>query len=115
MDSPLLLYTSDSTDQGLHGFVEVLAMNLGRKARILPLTALPRPDTQRRQALRLERGELLESIQRAEFGLEQYCSGAWQPDAGHESGLRFDLEALKNRLRAVETVLGVEKGGADNA
>lgn len=115
MESPLLIYSSHHNAPGLHGFVEALAMNLGRKARILPLSLLPRPDTQRRQALRVERGELLESIQRAEFSLEQYASGAWQPDAGHESGLRFDLESLRNRLRAVETVLGVEKGGADNA
>ena len=59
--------------------------------------------------------ELLDDIKTAEFSLEQYRSGAWQPDAGHESGLRFDLEALKNRLRGIETVLGTEKGAEDNA
>ena len=109
------VYTSNPADQGLAGFALALGHNLCRPVRLLPLTQLPAPDPVRRQQLKTLRLELLDSIKTAEFGLEQYRSGAWQPDAGHENGLRFDLEALKNRLRGIDTVLGTEKGGEDNA
>jgi hypothetical protein len=93
----------------------LLAAGQGHQLVVRPMTELPVPDPQRRQQLKTLRLELLNDIKTAEFGLEQYRSGGWQPDAGHESGLRFDLEALKNRLRGIETVLGTEKGAADNA
>ena len=115
MKKTLNLYSSSTNDTGLQGFLLAISQNIGCEVKLLPLTLLPRPDPQRRQALRVERAELLSSIQLAGFSLEQYATGAWQPDAGHENGLRFDLEALHNRLRAVQTVLGTEAGGADNA
>ena len=114
MKTAINLYSS-AEDQNLRGFVEAMSHNLGREVKLLPVSLLPAPDPQRRQALRVEQAELEESIQQAEDCLEQYRSGARQPDAGHENGLRFDLESLHNRLRAVNTVLGIEKGGAGNA
>lgn len=109
----LIVYTSQPSSYEMATFLQ--AAQQGQHLVIRPVTALPAPDPQRRQQLKALRTELLGDIQTAEFGLEQYRSGAWQPDFGHESGLRFDLEALRNRLRGVETVLGTEKGAPDNA
>ena len=111
----ITVYTFNPADRGVAGFVLALGFNLQQPVQLRPLAALPAPDPLRRQALRVERAELVESIQRAEFSLEQYASGAWQPDAGHESGLKSDLDALQARLRAVQAVLGLEKGAEDNA
>jgi len=108
------LYSSAPNSQ-LNGFLAALGWNLGREVVLLPLAAMPAPDPLRLQRLRVERTELLESIQHTEWSLDMYASGQWQPDAGRENGLRFDLEALKNRLKGVNAVLGsVEKGGEDN-
>lgn len=108
----LIVYTSQPASLEMATFLSAAAQ--GQYLVIRPVAALPAPDPQRRQQLRTERLELRNDINAAEFGLEQYRSGAWQPDAGHENGLRFDLEALGNRLRGVETVLGLGKGGVDN-
>ena len=109
------VYTSNPADQGLVGFVLALGHNLQRPVRLLPLSQLPAPDPLRRQALRVEHAELLEAIALAEHFLRLYARGERQPDASHENGLRFDVEALRNRLRGVETVLGLHSPGADNA
>ncbi|MBH8567548.1 hypothetical protein KB206_01535 [Microvirga sp. STS02] len=113
--SPITVYTSNPADQGLAGFALALSHNLQRPVHLRALTALPAPDLLRRQALRVEHAELLEAIALAEHFLGLYEQGERQPDAGHENGLRFDLEALRNRLRGVETVLGLHATGADNA
>lgn len=109
------VYTSNPTDQGLVGFALALGHNLQRPVRLLPLAQLPAPDPLRRQALRVEHAELLEAIALAEHFLGQYQRGERQPDAGNENGLRFDLEALNNRRRGVEAVLGLHAPGPDNA
>ena len=109
------VYTSNPADQGLAGFALALGHNLGRPVRLLPLSQLPAPDPLRRQALRVEHAELLESIALTEHFLGLYERGEHQPDAGKENGLRFDLEALHNRRRGVVAVLGLGKGGKDNA
>ena len=111
----IIVYTSNPADQGLAGFALALGHNLRRPVHLRPLAALPAPDPLRRQALRLEHAELLEAIALAEHFLGLYERGERQPDAGNESGLRFDLEALRSRLRGVETVLGLHTPGADNA
>ena len=109
------VYTSNPADQGLVGFALALGHNLQRPVRLLPLAQLPAPDPLRRQALRVEHAELLEAITLTEHFLGLYQRGECPPDAGNESGLRFDLEALRNRLRGVKTVLGLHAPGADNA
>lgn len=112
---PLTVYTSNPIDPGLAGFVLALGYNLGHSVRLLPLAALPAPDPQRRQALRVERLELVEAIAQTQHELERFGFGDARADAGRESGLRYDLDALRSRLRGVETVLGTQKGGPDNA
>jgi hypothetical protein len=109
------VYTSNPADQGLAGFALALGHNLCRPVQLLPLTQLPAPDLLRRQALRVEREELLEQIAQTQHDLERFHFGEWAPDAGRENGLRFTLEALNNRLRAVDAILGLGKGGEDNA
>ena len=80
---------------------------------IRPIAELPAPDPLRRQALRVERAELLEAIARTEFNLAVCTNGSF---AVHSvTALQSDLDALRYRLRAVNTVLGTEKGGPDNA
>ena len=111
--SLLTVYCSQPASGQMATFL--LAFSQGQSVVVRPIIDIPAPDPVRRQQLKTLRLELLDSIKTAEFGLEQYRSGAWQPDAGHENGLRFDLEALKNRLRGIDTVLGTEKGGEDNA
>lgn len=107
----LIVYTSQPASGQMATFMQAVAQNMD----VRPVSQLPAPDPVRRQALRVERIELRDGIKLAEFSLEQYRSGAWQPDAGHESGLRFDLDALNRRLSGLNTVLGTEEGGADNA
>lgn len=109
----LVVYTSEPASPQMATFLRAAAQGLHLDIR--PTTALPAPDPLRRPALRVERTELLASIALAEHFLGLYQRGERQPDAGNESGLRFDLEALRNRLRAVDTVLGLHAPGADNA
>ena len=109
----LTVYCSQPASGQMATFL--LAVALAHHVVVRPVTAIPAPDPLRRQALRVERTELRRAIGRAEFGLAHYASGAWQPDAGAENGLRFDLETLNSRLRALNTVLGTEKEGVDNA
>lgn len=113
--SVITVYTSNPADQGLAGFVLALGHNLCRPVQLLPLSQLPAPDLLRRQRLRVERTELVEAIALAQHDLDRYTYGEAQPDASRESGLRFDLDALTNRLRGVDTVLSTERGGPDNA
>ncbi|MBF9239488.1 hypothetical protein I2I05_18995 [Hymenobacter sp. BT683] len=105
------VYTSNATDQGLVAFTLALGMNLGRQINLRPLSQLPKPDPLRRQALRVERVEVLEQLKQAEFCLEQYACGAWQPDASHQEGTRFIVDSLTSRLRGLDAVLSTEKGG----
>jgi hypothetical protein len=112
--TPLLVYTSNPADQGLAGFALALSHNLCRPVRLLPLTQLPAPDALRRQRLRVEQEELLESIAQVEHDLERFHFGEWAPDAGRESGLKSDRDALHARLRAVQAILGLGKGGQDH-
>lgn len=109
----LTVYCSQPASGQMATFL--LAIGQAHHVVVRPIAELPAPDPLRRQQLRAERAELLEAIALAGHFLGQYQRGERQPDAGNESGLRFDLEALKNRLRGVETVLGTEVGGADNA
>ncbi|MDO7875519.1 hypothetical protein Q5H93_12315 [Hymenobacter sp. ASUV-10] len=105
------LYTSCPADLGVQGLAIALSHNFNLPVDVLPLSLLPAPDTERRQALRVERAELVEALQRAEWSLEQYRTGQWQPDAGHQNGLEFDRQALLTRREAIDRVLGAEKGG----
>lgn len=105
----LRLYTSSPAsvklaDLGLTG-------TLAQKVQLLPLTALPAPQAQRRHSLRQERQELRTDIQTIGWSLQQYRSGAWLPDAGRENGLQADLDASISRLRAVEATLRALEGG----
>ncbi|WP_201979297.1 hypothetical protein [Hymenobacter rubidus] len=109
------VYTSNPADQGLAGFALALSHNLCRPVRLLPLTQLPAPDPQRRQALRVERGELLASIADAEHDLERLRYGDVPADAGRENGLLADVDALRSRLRAVNAMLGAPKEGGSRA
>ncbi|MDO7851588.1 hypothetical protein [Hymenobacter convexus] len=110
----ITVYTSDPADRGLAGFVLALGFNLQRPVRLLPLTRLPAPDPLRLQALRVERTELIESIAQAEHDLERLAYGDVPADAGRENGLKADRDALHARLRAVEAMLRVGKGGLHN-
>lgn len=109
---PINVYTSNAAGSNLAGVVAALGMNLGRPVQLLPIEQLPAPDLLRRQALRLEQRELREDIQRHRATLAAYRNGERQPNAGRENGLLFDIEALGNRLRAVNGLLG--EGGQDN-
>jgi hypothetical protein len=111
----ITVYTSNPADRGLAGFVLALGFNLQKPVQLRPLSALPAPDPLRRQRLRVEHAELVEAIAQAEHDLERLHYGDVPADAGRENGLRFDLEALRTRLRAVEAVLSLGKGGVDNA
>ena len=111
---PLNIYTSDPADNGLAGIVLALGQNLQREVHLRPLEQLPVPDPERRQALRVEREEIVESIHRAEWCLAQYRGGHWHRDASHENGLAADLDALLTRRRAIDRILGAEKGGVNN-
>ena len=108
------IYTSNPADRGLAGFAVALGHNLCRPVRLLPLSRLPRPDPLRRQALRVERAELVEAIAWAEHDLERRRYGDVPADAGRENGLQSDLNALQARLRAVNATLALGKGGEDN-
>jgi len=108
------VYTSDPTDRSLAGFALALGFNMQRPVRLLPLTCLPAPDPLRLQALRVERTELVESISWAEHDLERLAYGDVPADAGRENGLKSDRDALLARLRAVNAMLGVGKGGLHN-
>jgi hypothetical protein len=108
-------YTSSTADLGAQGFALALGMNMGCDVLLLPLSLLPAPDPTHRPRLLLERAEVGEELQQVEFCLEQYRSGAWQPDAGHQNGLEFDRQALKNRLTGIDRTLHAEKGGEPHA
>ncbi|MDO7853177.1 hypothetical protein [Hymenobacter convexus] len=108
------VYTSNPADQGLAGFAVALSHNLCRPVQLLPLSQLPLPDPLRRQALRVEHAELVESIAQVEHDLERLAYGDVPADAGRENGLKADLNALQTRLRAVNATLGLGKGGEDN-
>ncbi|HEX8659197.1 MAG TPA: hypothetical protein VF690_16780 [Hymenobacter sp.] len=92
----------------------LLALSAAHSVAIRPVSELPAPDHQRRQYLRAERLQLLDAISLTKAHLAKFRTGEWQPDAGRENGLTFELEALSSRLRGIETVLGTERGGADN-
>ena len=108
----LIVYTSVPASGQLATFLRAVAE--AHHVDVRPLSALPAPDEHRRQQLRVLRGELQESIDQAQRELNAFASGELQPDAGRESGLRYDLEALNRRLAGINTVLGTEKGGADH-
>lgn len=108
----LIVYCSQPASGQMATFL--MAVSQAHHLLVRPISALPAPDPLRRQALRTERAELVNDITVTEFLLEQYRCGQLQPDANHENGLQFDLQALKNRLRGVNTVLGTEIGGPDN-
>lgn len=111
--STLTVYCSQPANPQMATFL--LALGLAQGATVRPLAALPAPDPLRRQALRVERGELRETIAQVQHDLDRFAFGDWQPDAGRENGLRFELDALQTRLKGVEAVLGsTEKGGVDN-
>ena len=115
MSRVINIYTTAGVDQGVHGFALALSMNLCRPVRVLPVSQLPAPDALRLQQKRVEQRELLDAIEAADTHLACYTSGQLQPDAGAESGLRYQLESLNTRLKGVNTVLSsVEKGGEDN-
>jgi hypothetical protein len=109
----LTVYCSQPASGQMATFL--LAAGQGHQLVVRPITELPAPDLQRRQQLRAERVELLDEIKLSEFMLEQYRCGQLQPDTGHEQGLRYMLDTCKSRLRGIDTVLGTEKGAADNA
>lgn len=108
------LYTSHTADLGVQGLAIAMSHQLGKPVHVLPLSLLPAPDPERRQALRVERAEVVEKLNMAEWALEQYRSGAWQPDAGHQNGLESDRQALLTRREAINRILGAEKGAASN-
>ncbi|WP_201980391.1 hypothetical protein [Hymenobacter rubidus] len=108
--SVLKVYCS-APNQGIDGFF----LALGRQVQLMPLELLPNPDPQRRQALELLRAELREEITNAQHDLDRLLYGDVPADAGRENGLKADLDALTSRLRGLDTVLGTQKGGADNA
>jgi hypothetical protein len=110
----LTVYCSQPASGQMATFLQ--AVSRAHTIVVRPVTALPAPDPLRRQALRVERGELLDAIQAAETSLELLRTRRVQPDAGRENGLRFTLNSLNNRLKGVNTVLGsTAKGAVDNA
>ncbi|WP_210516434.1 hypothetical protein [Hymenobacter terricola] len=109
----LTVYCSQPASPQMATFL--LAVQNAHGVVIRPVSELPAPDPLRRQQLRVERTGLLEAIAVAAHDLDRLVYGEVQPDAGRENGLRFELEALKRRLSGVNTVLGTEKGGTDNA
>jgi hypothetical protein len=109
----LIVYTSAPANGQMFTFLQAVAS--AHDVVIRPVSALPPPDEQRRQQLRVVRLELLDAVAETQRHLGCFERGEVQPDAGRESGLRFDLEAYNRRLAGINTVLGTEKGGEDNA
>ncbi len=111
----LIVYTSLPASGELATLLRCLESTTGpRLVVIQPLSALPPPDPDHCQRLRVEQAELEESIQAAELCLQGYRTRQWQPDAGRENGLVSDWNALSTRLRAVKAILRRQKGGPRN-
>ncbi len=113
MYSVINFYSSEPDRLGLASFAQALSHNLGCAVRLRPLRELPAPDPARRHALRVERLDVVDRLNRTAWCLEQYRCHQWQPDAGEENGLQADHDALATRLRAIDRVLKV-KGGQGN-
>ena len=110
----ILLYSSNTSDLGLQGLAIALSQNYGQPVEVLPLSMLPSPDLEHLNRLRVERAEVVEQLNQVEWSLEQFKSGAWQPDAGMQNGLEFERQALLNRRDAINRTLGAEKGAVSN-
>jgi hypothetical protein len=108
---PIRLYTSSPETMKLAelGITGAIA----QRVQLLPLTALPTPKPHRFDALRTERDEIRRDLAIAKWQLTQFATGAWPPDAGRESGLRADIDALESRLRAIIITLQAV-GGQSN-
>ncbi|UOQ96641.1 hypothetical protein MUN81_15500 [Hymenobacter sp. 5317J-9] len=113
MKKTIHLYSS-AGNTGLGGFIFTLSQNLERDVLLLPLSKLPTPDPLRLQALRVEKNEIEADLPHLEFALGKFARGEWGPDAGRENGLKADIDAAKTRLRAINAMLRVGKGGLHN-
>ncbi len=91
-----------------------LAQTLGRKGRqvtLLPLAELPPARPLRLGPLRIEHGELLQSLAFTNWSLVLLANGTWQPDILLEKALRADKVTLETRLRVVAPLLQAEEAG----
>lgn len=113
MKTALTVYCSQPASGQMATFLQAVVQ--AHRIVVRPIAELPAPDPQRRQQLRTERLALSDELKISEFMLEQYRCGQLQPDLSHEQGLAFLVDSLKSRLRGIDTVLGTEKGGVDNA
>lgn len=82
---------------------------------VKPLIDLPPPRPARLASLRVEQQELVQEEQTIRWTLDQYAQGLLLPDACHENGLLYQLDAVGSRLRAVTATLqALTVGGQTN-
>jgi hypothetical protein len=83
---------------------------------VRPLSELRGLTASRRLKYEEEQGELVDAITLAQHDLERMTYGDVPYDAGRKNGLEADLNALHDRLRAVNVILGLGKseGGQRN-
>jgi hypothetical protein len=77
----------------------------GEEVRILPLGLLPPPRAGRVASLLLEQAALQQDERTIRWLLHQYAEHVLLPDACHENGLHYHLDAVCSRLRAVAATL----------